>query len=216
MRWGCVALWAVAAGLLTLIGTSLWIGSRFLQEPDVPAALGSPEDGVRGQQKLFDVLRAEPARRGGRQRQVAMTEAELNQFLSKHLVEVGRMPVTVGAVRLRGDGVLEFKAQLSVRDLLSASWLTPATTLAPSAWVERRVWLHVEAKTSVELGASRSQRRHLRFDVRRFAIGRQPLPAALLRLLPSPALQSLFRWRLPDSIEGITVEPGAVAVRVAS
>jgi hypothetical protein len=212
MRWGCIALSAAAIGLLALIGTSIWVGSRLLQEPDVPAAMGAPEDGVRGQQKIFEVLRAEPARRGGRAHEVVMTEAELNQFLSKHLVEVARMPLTVGAVRLRGDGIVELKALLSVRDLLSAS----STALAPSAWLERRVWLHLEVKTSLEIGASRSQRPHLRFDVQRFAIGRQPLPGSILRLLPSPGLQGLFRWRLPDSIEGITVEPGAVAVRVAS
>ena len=145
-----------------------------------------------------------------------MTEAELNQFLSKHLVEAGRMPLTVGAVGLRGDGILEAKAVLAVRDLLSASWLMPAATLAPSAWLESRVWLRLEAKTSLEVGVSKSQRRHLRFEVQRFAIGRQPLPAALLRLLPNAGLQALFRWRVPDSIEGITIEPGAVAVRVAS
>jgi hypothetical protein len=216
MRWGCIAIGAVLVGLLGLVGTSLWVGSRLLQEPDVPAAMGSPEDGVRGQQKIFDILRAEPARRGGRAHQVVMTEAELNQFLSKHLVEAARMPVTVGALRLRENGIVELKALLSVRDLLSASWFMPAATLAPSAWLERRVWLHLEAKTSLEVGTSRSLRRHLRFDVQRFAIGRQPLPGGLLRLLPSPGLQGLFRWRLPDSIEGITVEPGAVAVRVAS
>src|SRR5262245_44955490 len=216
MRWGCIALTAAIIGLLALVGTSLWVGSRLLEEPDVPAAMGAPEDGVRGQQKIFEVLRAEPGRRGGRAHQVVMTEAELNQFLSKHLVEVARMPVTVGAVHLRGEGVVELKALLSVRDLLSASWFTPTTELAPSAWLERRVWLHPEAQTSVEVGASKSQRRHLRFDVQRFAIGRQPLPGSLLRLLPSPGLQGLFRWRLPDSIDGITVEPGAVAVRVAS
>jgi hypothetical protein len=145
-----------------------------------------------------------------------MTEAELNQFLSKHLVEAARMPVTVGALRLRGDSIVELKALLSVRDLLSASWFMPAATFAPSAWLERRVWLHLEAKTSLEVGTSRSLRRYLRFEVQRFAIGCQPLPGGLLRLLPSPGLQGLFRWRLPDSIEGITVEPGAVAVRVAS
>jgi hypothetical protein len=214
MRWGCIALTAAVIGLLALVGTSIWIGSRLLQEPDVPAAMGSPEDGVRGQQKIFEVLRAEPARRGGRAHQVVMTEAELNQFLSKHLVEVARMPITVGAVRLQGDGIVELKALLSLRDLVSASSFT--TALVPSAWLERRVWLHLEAKTSFEVGAGRSQRRHLRFDVQRFAIGRQPLPGSLLRLLPSPGLQGLFRWRLPDSIEGITVEPGAVAIRVAS
>ena len=214
MRWGCIAVAAAIIGLLTLVGTSIWVGSRLLKEPDVPAAMGLPEDGARAQQKIFEVLRAEPVRRGGRAHRVVMTEAELNQFLSKHLVEVARMPVTVGAVRLRGDGIVELKALLSVRDLVSASSFT--TALIPSAWLERRVWLHLEAKTSLEVGASRSQRRHLRFDVQRFAIGRQPLPGSLLRLLPSPGLQGLFRWRLPDSIEGITVEPGAVAIRVAS
>lgn len=212
MRWGCIALSAAVIGLLALVGTSIGVGSRLLQEPDVPAAMGTPEDGVRGQQKIFEVLRAEPARRGGRAHEVVMTEAELNQFLSKHLVEVARMPLTVGAVRLRGDGIVELKALLSVRDLLSASSTAPA----PSAWLERRVWLHLEAKTSLEGGASRSQHRHLRFDVQRFAIGRQPLPGSILRLLPSPALQGLLRWRLPGAIEGITVEPSAVAVRVAS
>ena len=216
MRWGCIAVGAVLVGLLGLVGTSLWVGSRLLQEPDVPAAMGSPQDGGRGQQKIFEILRAEPARRGGRAHQVVMTEAELNQFLSKHLVEAARMPVTVGALRLRENGIVELKALLSVRDLLSTSWFMPAARLAPSAWLERRVWLHLEAKTSLEVGTSRSLRRHLRFDVQRFAIGRQPLPGGLLRLLPSPGLQGLFHWRLPDSIEGITVEPGAVAVRVAS
>jgi hypothetical protein len=126
------------------------------------------------------------------------------------------MPLTVGAVGLRGDGIVELKALLSVRDLLSASPFMPATALAPSAWLERRVWLHLEAKTRLEVGASKSQRRHLRFDVQRVAIGRQPLPGSILRLLSGPGLQGLFRWRLPDSIEGITVEPGAVAVRLAS
>jgi|SoiMethySBSTD1v2_1073268.scaffolds.fasta_scaffold45133_5 hypothetical protein len=216
MRWGCIAIWAVLVGLLGMVGTFLWVSSRLLQEPDVPAAMGSPDDGVRGQQKIFEILRAEPARRGGRAHQVVMTEAELNQFLSKHLVEAARMPVTVGALRLRENGIVELKALLSVRDLVSASWFMPAATLAPSGWLERRVWLHLEAKTSLEVGTSRSLRRHLRFDVQRFAIGRQPLPGGFLRLLPSPGLQGLFRWRLPDSIEGITVEPGAVAVRVAS
>lgn len=216
MRWGCIAVGAVLVGLVGLIGTSLWVGSRLLQEPTVPAAMGSPDDGARGQQKIFEVLRAEPARRGGRFHQIVITEAELNQFLSKHLVEVAQMPVTVSAVRLRGDGIVELKALLAIRDLLSATWLMPAATLAPSAWLERRVWLHLEAKTSLEVGTGRSLRRHLRFDVQRFAIGRQPLPGGVLRLLPSPALQGLVRWRLPDSIEGITVEQGAVAVRIAS
>jgi len=216
MRSGCALVAGAAVALLGLAGASLWVCSRLLQEPDVVAALGSPEDGVRGQQKIFEVVRSEPSRRGGRPHQVVITEAELNRFASKHLVEVAKTPIVVGAIRLAGDGVVEFKALLRLRDLLSASPFMTVASLAPSAWLERQVWLHLIARTSLEVGAGRSQRRYLRFDVQRLAIGRQPLPGTLLRLLPSPGLQSLVRWRMPDSVEGITIEQGTATIRTSS
>ena len=123
------------------------------------------------------------------------------------------MPVTVRAVRLGGDGMVEFKGRLALRDLLSAS---PLAGLPPAAWLERPVWLHLSARASLEVGTARGQRRYLRFDVQRFAIGRQPLPGLLLQLLPSPALQGLLRWRVPESIEAITIDPGAVVIKTSS
>jgi hypothetical protein len=213
MRWGCVVLVGTAVTLAGLAGASIWVGSRIFQEPDVPAAAGVPEDGIRAQRKIFEIARGEPSRRGGRAHQVVMTEAELNRFLSKHLVEVTKMPVVFGAIRLAGDGVVEFKGLVPLRDLLSASL---AANLVPSAWLERRVWIYLNATASFEVGAARSQRRYLRFDVRQLAIGRQPLPGVLLRLLPSSGLQGLLRWRMPESIEGITIEPGAVAIKTSS
>jgi hypothetical protein len=145
-----------------------------------------------------------------------MTEAELNRFLSKNLVEVANMPVAVRAIRLAGDGVVEFKGLLPLRDLLSASPLMPLASLVPATWLERQVWLHLNAKASLELGSTRSQRRYLRFDVQRFAIGRQPLPGIFLRLLPNPGVQALLRWRMPDSVEGLTIDPGAVVIKTSS
>jgi len=115
--------------------------------------------------------------------------------------------------RLAGVGVVEFKGLLSLRDLLAAS---PLAGLAPASWLERQVWLHLSARASLEVGASRSQRRYLRFDVQWLAIGRQPLPGILLRLLPSSALQGLLRWRMPQSVEGITIEPGTVVIKTSS
>ena len=216
MRSGCVLLTAAAIAVLALAGAALWVGSRLLQEPDIAAASGSPEDGTRGQQKIFEIMRGEPSRRGGRPQQVVMTEAELNRFLTRHLVEVAKMPVVVGGVRLAGDGLIEFKGRIAVRDLLTASPLMPLADLVPAAWLERQVWLQLNARASTEVGATRSQRRYLRFDVQRFAIGRQPLPGILLRLLPSPGLQGLLRWRMPESVEGITIEPGAVVIKISS
>jgi hypothetical protein len=216
MRSGCVLVVGAVGAMLGLAGAALWVGSSLLQEPNVAVALGSPDDGLRGQQKIFDIVRGESPRPRGRPHQVVMTEAELNQFLSRHLVEVAKMPVGGGAVRLVGDGVVEFKGLLPLRDLLSASPVLPLANLLPASWLERHVWLHLSARASMEVGASRSQRRYLRFDVQRFAIGRQPLPRLLLRLLPSPGLQGLLRWRMPESMEGITIEPGTVVVKTAS
>ena len=213
MRSGCVLVIGGIATLLGLAGASLWVGSRLIREPEVAAALGAPEDGIRAQQKIFDLARGEPRGSRGRPHQVVFTEAEVNRFLSTNLVEVAQMPVAVRAVRLAGEGVVEFKGLLSLRDLLAAS---PLAGLAPASWLERQVWLHLSARASLEVGASRSQRRYLRFDVQRLAIGRQPLPGLLLRLLPSPGLQGLLRWRMPESVEGITIEPGAVVVKTSS
>ena len=145
-----------------------------------------------------------------------MTEAELNRFLSKNLVEVAKVPFAVRALRLAGDGVVEFKGLLPLRDLLSASPFISLENLVPAAWLERQVWLHLNARASLELGATRSQRRYLRFEVLRFAIGRQPLPATFLRLLPNPAVQALLRWRMPESVEGLTIDPGAVVIKTSS
>jgi len=182
----------------------------------VAAIQGSPEDGARAQQKIFELIRGEASRPRGRPHQVVMTEAELNRFLSKNLVEVAKMPVAVRAVRLVGDGVVEFKGLLPLRDLLPASPLMPLASLVPATWLEREVWLHLNARASLELGATRSQRRYLRFDVQRFAIGRQPLPGIFLRLLPNPGVPALLRWRVPESVEGLTIDPGAVVIKTSS
>jgi hypothetical protein len=213
MRSGCALAAGLTVALLVLAGASIWVGSRLLKEPDITATAGTSEDGIRGQQKIFEIARGEPSGRGGRQHQVVMTEAELNRFLSKHLVEVASMPMVFSAIHLAGDGVVEFKGLLPLRHLLSASL---ATNLVPATWLDRQVWLHLNARASLEVGTTRSQRRYLRFDVQRLAIGQQPLPGILLRLLPSPGLKGLLRWRMPESVEGITIEPGAVVVKTSS
>jgi len=39
-------------------------GLKASQEPDITAEAGTPEDGIRGQQKIFEIARSEPSRRG--------------------------------------------------------------------------------------------------------------------------------------------------------
>jgi len=195
---------------------TIWVGRRIHQEPEIVANPGTADDGVRGQQKIYDIARGGPGRPRARSRQVVLSEPELNGFLFRHLAEAARVPVVAGGVRLVGDGIVEFKGQLPLRHVLAAWPLVHFVDLLPRPWLERPVWLHLWARASLEVGAARSQRRHLRLDVERFALGRQPLPETMLKLLVSPATLSLFRWRMPDSVEGITIEPRAVVVKTAS
>jgi hypothetical protein len=64
--------------------------------------------------------------------------------------------------------------------------------------------------------AARKQRRYLRLDIERFALGRQQIPGVLTRLVVSSAILNQLRWRLPDTVEAITVEPRVIVVRTAS
>lgn len=199
--------------VVILGGASLWVGSRLVQEPEVRADAGSPEDGIHGQQKIFDLARGGAGRGRDVPHAVVLSEAEVNSFLSRNLVEVAKMPITVRAVRLAGDGVVEFKGLVALRDVLSAS---PLASLVPSTWLERPVWLHLTARASLEVGATRTQRRYLRFDLQRVAIGRQALPGFFRWLLPSPGVRGLLRWRVPDSVESVTIESGTVVIKTSS
>ena len=214
MRFGCAALVGFFV-LLALGAGALWVGSRLAQEPDVVAAPGSAQEGSRAQQKIFDLIRGDGERSRARSREVTLTEGELNWFLSKN-VELTKLPVAIRAVRLAGDGVVELKALLPLRAALSASPVMAFASLLPASWLDRQVWLHLDAKATVEVGATRSQRRYLRLGVQHVAIGRQPLPVSMLGLVPSLADQGLLRWRMPESVEQLTITPGAVVIRTSS
>jgi hypothetical protein len=95
MRSGCAVAFGVLFSAALLGGLALWAGSTLLKEPDVIAASGSPEDAARGQQKIFDVARGGPGRGRSGSHAVVVSEAELNAFLSRNLVEVAKMPVTI-------------------------------------------------------------------------------------------------------------------------
>ena len=209
MRVGCAVLVATIVVVCGLVAGSLWIGSRMLQEPEVPVAAGTAEDGVRGQQKIYAIIRG-AGRATGRTRQIVLSEPELNALLSRHLAEAATIPFGPGAVRLVGDGMIEFKGQVPLRQVLAIANLLPAT------WLEQPVWLHLWARASLEVGAARGQRRYLRLDIERLALGRQPLPGVLPLLLLNPVILSQLRLRIPETVEAITIETRMVVIRIAS
>src|SRR5206468_10076838 len=152
MRLGCVVVLA-AVVMVAMATGSLWVGSRMLQEPVVDPSSGTAEDGVRGQQKIYDIVRGVPGRTKGRPLQVSLTEPELNAFLSRHLAEAARIPIVTGGVRLVGDGIIEFKGQLPLRQVLT-SLPFPVVDLIPGACPNPSFRCHPAPGPALYLGAA--------------------------------------------------------------
>ena len=206
MRLGCTGCLTFLLLVAATIGAG-WMGIRLLDEPALTVNAGTAADGARAQKKLLDIARGRIPE-GGR---VILTEGEINAFLGRHLADPADLPFGGVAVRLGGDGTVEFKGQLPLRRVMPP--ISAAAGLVPSAWLERPVWFRVAARPRVE---ARGRRHHLYFAVERFAVGRQALPAPLLRLFLDPVALRALAWPIPDGVGSITIESGQAAIRAAS
>jgi hypothetical protein len=204
---GCLGLIIVIALGALLLGAVVVGGVRMLAAPDLDAVSSTPEDGVAAQRKLLDLTRAK--KRGAT---VTLTEGEVNALLARHLVQARGMRLTTPSARLIGDDRFVFNGQCPLRQLLEEMALGALAELLPERWQTRPMWVHIGARLRVD----RTPHHQLRTDVDEFALGRQPLPVALVRLLVDPASVGVLRWPLPSYIEQISVERGRVIVRSAS
>lgn len=208
MRLGCTGCLA-ALGLLALLalaaGGTVGAGMRMLARPDrPPPAATTAADGSRAQQKIFDL-----SRRARLSQPVTLTEGEINALLDRHLVGARGVRLKTLSVRLEGDDRMEVTGQVPLRELVEDAGLGALAGVLPARWLERPVWIHVGAHAYVDGGPPRQ----LRLDVEHFAVGRQRLPARMLRLLLDPAAVGLLRWPLPGHVDSVTIERGRVVIR---
>jgi hypothetical protein len=138
------------------------------------------------------------------------SEQELNALIARQLA--GEIPFSTPVARLPRGGTLDFAGRLPVRHLLGEQPLSALVKVLPEPWLDRPVWLQVRARVTVEHGA----RTYARMQVDEFQVGRQRLPAVLLRLLLDPVSLTLLHLPLPDNVEDIRIEPGQVVIRTAS
>jgi hypothetical protein len=212
LRLGCFGCLTVIV-LLALVGAAAWGTFQITRAPDIAGAPTSPADGIKAQQKIFDVIRRAGS---GRPHAVTLSEREVNAFLSRHLRETAEMPFRSIAVRLPSDGHAEIAGQIPLRHLLGVPPLSALTGVLPAAWLDRGVWLSLRARVTLEGGDGGRDRRHVRLDVERFWVGRLRLPEVMLRVLLDPTALRLLRWPVPEAIEGLRIEPGRLIIQSAS
>ena len=143
---------------------------------------------------------------------MTFTEAEVNALLARHLVEARGVRLSGLSARLIGGDRVELRARSSLGQILEEAALGPVSDVLPASWRARPVRLGLGARLRTEDGSSRQ----LRIEVDEFAVGRQRLPTQALRLLVDPATVGLLRWRLPDHVRRVGIEPGRVVIRTAS
>jgi hypothetical protein len=192
---------------LALLGGSAWMATAILAIPEVPAQPAMSADGLRAQQKLYELLaRSGRARREGA---VALTEQEVSAFLDRHLGGASDLPLRRLVVRLPGEGTVELLGTMPLRALVRETPLAGPVAALPSVWSERPVWLRLRGRLRTEESAVR---RYLRLDVERLTVGRQRLPVLTLRLLLDPTTLGLLRWPLPGAIRAITAERSRIVI----
>jgi hypothetical protein len=193
-----------------LVGGTVGAVLRMGAQPPAQLRVVTPQDGPRAQQKLFDLPRQ--ARRGDT---VVLTESELNALLARHLIGGGGRGLTLAGptATLVGDDRVRIEGQTATREVLEEVTLGRLAELLPVSWQRRPLWLRVGAHVRQ---ATDGPRRQVRLEVDEFVLGRQRLPAPMLRLVLAPATVGMMQWTLPDYIERIDIEPGRVVIRPAA
>ncbi len=211
LRLGCFGCLTLLL-LVAVVGAVVWGTYQVMRPAEIAAPPTTAADGIRAQQKIFEIVRRAGS---GRPHTVALSDREVNAFLSRHLGETADLPLRNLAVRLPGDGHAEIAGRLPLRQLLTAAPLSALVDVLPAEWLDRSVWLSIAARVTLEGGGGARARRFLHLDVQRFYIGRQRLPGVMLRMLLDPGALRLLHSPMPDAIEGLRIEPGRLVLQSA-
>lgn len=216
---GCVPVLTAVLLLAGAIAGGSWAHGRIVAPPEHPVVQGSVEDGIRGQQKIFDIIRRSSGPRpgrGGRTHEVVLTEAELNGFLSRHLGALAGVPVRDLAVALADQGSVEIQGRLATDALVGETAGAVLRSYLPDGWLPGALWISMRGPVRLELETTRGQPRILRFAAEDARVGRQRVPVAVMLWAIGPGGRRLERWPVPDAVESVTLERGRAVLRIVS
>jgi hypothetical protein len=210
---GCLA---VSLALIVVLAGATWVSVQMLRPADVILTETTVAEGKAAQDKLYAIIaRTERSRPGKRSKPVVLSEREVNAFFSRHLGQVGDLPLTEISVRLPAPARLEMTGRIPLRYLLSDGPFAVVSQTLPQRWLDRSIWLSLGADARIETPVT-GRRRYLKFDVRRFRIGRQAMPTFMPQLLLDAETLRLLRWPLPDGVDDVRIEPGRAIITLAS
>jgi hypothetical protein len=214
---GCLGSLVLLAAIAAVALAAAWVGSGIATPPVQGLAVGTEQDGLRAQQTLFEIVRRSgpgrpPAQRS--RREYALTEAEMNAFLARHLGRIAGLALTDLQVGFVGSGLVELRGRLDLRDAADDEHSALLRYL-PESWRAAGVVLTVRGPLRLEVEAARGQVKWLRLDVREAYAGRQRIPASAVEYLVG-ADERLRRWQVPDSVTAVIVEPGRVVLQTDS
>ena len=209
-RLGCLGCFSIlaftAVVVLVLIG-GLALSGNIFDLPSAPRREFSPEDGRRFQEKLAEIM-LRGSNVSPRKEPIVISQRELNAFLQRHLMESERIRFSHMLVHF-SKGSIEIQGQTELRSLLNGFPFSLFGEYLPTSTTNRPVWMTIKGGVKVDRG-------HGEFLVEDFSLGRQSLSPWLFSWLFGGAGNRLMEWRVPASVEKITIEEGRAVITFSS
>jgi hypothetical protein len=207
--FGCFFLVVVALAILVFGIGALLVSANIFRVPDVRAIAFSKADGYAAQQKLYEILLRQMGK-SARKDPIILSEREVGAFLSNHLAESARLPLSPLAVRFE-RGQLFVQGQTALRNLFQGPVFAQLLSHISDTRFEQPVWVSMRGRLEVEAPAVGTHYGTL--TVTDLELGRQHLSPFLIYVMLGPTGGGLLRWQVPAVVESIQIEPSQAIIR---
>jgi hypothetical protein len=207
---GCFFLIIVVLAVLVLAVGVLFISGNIFGSPDARPVTFSRADGYAAQQKLYEVVLRQ-AGRSSRKDPISLTEREASAFLSRHLAESARVPLSDLSVRF-DPGRFTAQGQTPLRSLVQGPLFSYLVPYIPDTPLDQSVWVSIRGTINIETSAT-GTRRYGQVTVTRFVLGRQPVSPLLLYVMMGPSGAGLLQWPVPEVVESVQIQEGHAIIR---
>jgi hypothetical protein len=213
MKAGCIGCFlmviVILAVLVLAVGTLLISGNVF-RTPEARPVTFSRADGYAAQQKLYEVVLRQ-AGRSSRKDPISLTEREASAFLSRHLADSARVPLSDLSVRFE-PGEFIAQGQTPLRSLVQGPIFSYLVPYIPDKPLDQSVWVSIRGRINIETSAA-GTKRYGQVTLTRFVLGRQPVSPILLYVMMGPSGAGLLEWPVPQVVESVKIERGQAVIR---